>query len=156
MSERAKGFWWGVALNVSVMMICFWAIYHEPKQAEQAFTGKPVANDTCTLPGVTPDMTCTKTKDGCSCKLSDEAFNKRQLRRACQYKLAGVKLLPDVEKDLKAHPEACEGEGYSGEWSAAECLSLMGRRNNNCPEGSSLACSSAGPRCFVFKTGAKK
>lgn len=102
--------------------------------------------DTCTLPGVTPDMVCTKTKNGCSCELPHEAFMKQMRRRACQYRMVGMKLLPDVEKDLKEHPEACEGEGYSGEWSSGECLNIVVK--GKCPDGSHPACASSGPACF--------
>jgi hypothetical protein len=63
----------------------------------------------CTLPGVTSDMICTNTPDGCSCELSHDAFMAEMRRRACMYKMAGFKLVPDVEKDLREHPEMCPG-----------------------------------------------
>jgi len=101
----------------------------------------------CTLPDATPDMICTKTPDGgCSCELSHEAFMMQMRRRACQYKMVGLKLLPSVEKDLKEHPGICEGDGYSGQWSSADCLNIMAK--GKCPKGKSLICTQRGPECI--------
>jgi len=99
----------------------------------------------CTVIGATPDMVCTKIKNGCECKLPWEGYIKQLRQRACEYKAAGYELVPSVEKDLAEHPEVCSEGGSSGTWTSAQCLSALANPDKNgCPN----ACSTNGPFCL--------